>query len=129
MRLLDTSVAVWLLRGLPGVLQRARELADELGLPWITQGELLIGALHHANRYATTTKVRDFIGDFALLLPDRETAETYARLHADLAMRGAPIPSNDLWIAALAVQHEMPVVTSDEHFNRVAGLVVENWLA
>ena len=72
--------------------------------------------------------MREFIADFDAALPDSGTAEEYARLHAELARAGTPIPSNDLWIAALAVERGMTVVTSDDHFRRIPSLVLENWL-
>ena len=49
------------------------------------------------------------------------------RLKALLRSRGTPIPENDLWIAALAVQHKLTLVTRDSHFQVVAGLITESW--
>ena len=61
------------------------------------------------------------------MLPDEETAEHSGRISARLAQQGALIPQNDIWIAAFAVQWNLPLVTSDAHFARVEGLTVENW--
>ena len=58
-----------------------------------------------------------------VLLPDRETAEHYARLFVQLKRAGTPIPSNDLWIAALALEHDLRLITRDGHFDRIPQLL------
>ena len=57
-----------------------------------------------------------------LLLPDAETTEHYARLFAQLRRQGTAIPTNDLWIAALAVQHGLTLCTGDAHFRHLPQL-------
>lgn len=59
-----------------------------------------------------------------VLLPDRETAEQYARLFVQLRRTGTPVPTNDLWIAALALQHGLRVLTRDRHFARIPQLLL-----
>jgi tRNA(fMet)-specific endonuclease VapC len=59
-----------------------------------------------------------------LLLPDEATTEYYARIFLQLRQRGAAIPTNDLWIASLALQHGIELCTSDAHFRHVSGLVL-----
>ena len=59
-----------------------------------------------------------------LFMPDEKTANHYADVFAALRGRGTPIPTNDLWIAALARQHRLPLLTYDTHFEAVPGLVV-----
>jgi len=56
-----------------------------------------------------------------------ETARHYARLRVGLRESGQPIPANDTWIAALAFEHGLPVLTRDAHFQSVAGLKVRVW--
>ena len=56
-----------------------------------------------------------------------ETAAAYAQLRLALRRRGQPIPANDAWIAALALQHGLPVLTRDAHFDAVAGLTRVGW--
>jgi tRNA(fMet)-specific endonuclease VapC len=58
-----------------------------------------------------------------VLLPGRETAEHYARLFVQLKRAGTPIPDNDLWIAALALEHDLTVVTRDQHFQHIPQLL------
>ena len=58
-----------------------------------------------------------------LLLPTRETADHYARLYSQLRTAGTPIPINDIWIAALALQHDLLLITRDPHFKRIPQLL------
>lgn len=102
---------------------------DDLVLPWVTQAEILAGALRYPDDERTLAKVNDFLGDFEVILPDLATVQHYAKLDAALASKGLRIPTNDLWIAALAVQHKAIVVSSDNHFLRLTDVAVENWLA
>jgi predicted nucleic acid-binding protein len=55
------------------------------------------------------------------------TALAYARLRAALRRSGRPIPANDAWIAALALQHRLPILSRDEHFDAVAGVQRKGW--
>jgi predicted nucleic acid-binding protein len=57
-----------------------------------------------------------------ILLPSRETAEHYARLFVQLKRAGTPVPDNDLWIAALVLEHDLTLITRDQHFDRMPQL-------
>jgi tRNA(fMet)-specific endonuclease VapC len=59
-----------------------------------------------------------------LISPSRETAEQYARLFVQLKSAGTPVPINDLWIAALCLEHDLTLVTRDAHFGRFPQLLV-----
>jgi tRNA(fMet)-specific endonuclease VapC len=56
-------------------------------------------------------------------LPERETAEQYARLFVQLKRAGIPIPDNDLWIAALALERDLTLIPRDQHFQRIPQLL------
>jgi tRNA(fMet)-specific endonuclease VapC len=56
-------------------------------------------------------------------MPGRETAEQYARLFVQLKRAGTPIPDNDLWIAALALEHDLMLITRDRHFQHIPQLL------
>ena len=62
-----------------------------------------------------------------LLVPSEATAREYGRIKAELRAAGKPIPENDIWIAAQAREHGLPVATCDEHFKCVDGLTVLDW--
>jgi predicted nucleic acid-binding protein len=59
-----------------------------------------------------------------VLMPDEGTAHTYAALYRQLRVQGTPIPTNDLWIGALVVQHGLALATRDEHFRRLPQLQI-----
>ncbi len=59
-----------------------------------------------------------------ILMPDEQTTFHYGRLYAQLRRQGTPIPTNDLWIAALAVQHRVTLCTRDDHFKNLPQLPV-----
>ena len=61
------------------------------------------------------------------LLPTAHTAAECGRVKLALDLAGAPIPENDLWIAAAVPEHGLPLATRDAHFNRVPGLTVHEW--
>jgi tRNA(fMet)-specific endonuclease VapC len=58
-----------------------------------------------------------------VLLPGRQTAEHYARLFVQLKRAGTPVPDNDLWIAALALEHDLLLITRDRHFENIPQLL------
>jgi predicted nucleic acid-binding protein len=57
-----------------------------------------------------------------VLLPGRDTAEYYARLFVQLKRAGTPVPDDGLWIAALALEHDLVLITRDQHFERIPQL-------
>jgi len=62
-----------------------------------------------------------------LLLPSQTTTREYGRIKAELARAGTPIPENDMWIAAQAIEHGLPLATCDAHFSRISGLTILDW--
>jgi tRNA(fMet)-specific endonuclease VapC len=56
-----------------------------------------------------------------------ETSRVYAEVRHELRLVGQPIPENDLWIAALARQHELPILSQDAHFDKVSGVKRVGW--
>ena len=71
--------------------------------------------------------MRDFTRNATLLLPDAKTAQVYGEVKAGLSRIGKSIPENDVWIAAVARQHDLPLVTRDGHFDHVQDLTVLAW--
>ena len=58
---------------------------------------------------------------------DEETTPPYAAIYLELKKKGKPIPTNDLWIAALCRQHSLPLLSQDRHFDLVSGLHRLDW--
>ncbi len=62
-----------------------------------------------------------------MLVPGVDTALNYGQIKNELRSKGKPIPENDVWIAALAIQHGLTLLSRDPHFQNVSNLVVEAW--
>ena len=62
-----------------------------------------------------------------ILNADENTAQFYGSIVASLYKKGKPIPINDVWIAAIALQHGLTLVTRDKHFSEIEGLIIESW--
>lgn len=122
---LDTSVVVKHLRGLaPQISQQLAE-AEEIYLPTVALGELLFGVERSGNDPRARGPLERFLQDTVLIAPDEQTAAHYARLRAHLAAQGTPIPDNDIWIAATALRHQLPLYHDDAHFALLSGLIDE----
>lgn len=126
--LLDTNTAIYLIKSFPNV-RRNFERNEVSFLPFVTAAELLFGAKASHRREENLRTYTDFISRLQILYPDRRTLEIYSELRAQLKRKGRPIPLNDVWQAAIAVQHDAILVTSDEHFSVVSGLRVVDWNA
>jgi tRNA(fMet)-specific endonuclease VapC len=100
--------------------------AELVGINVIVIGELLAG-FRAGNKENRNRRELDLFLDsprVELFLVDDETAEYYAKIFHDLKKKGTPIPSNDMWIAASAIQHGLWLATDDEHFRNVDGLLL-----
>ena len=99
----------------------------EPSLSLITLAELLLGAKKSGRPQENLEALNRRISDFRLLIPDRGTADLWADVSLALRRKGRPIPINDVRIAALALQHGLPLLTRDAHFREVEGLSVLGW--
>jgi len=113
--LLDTSVIVAHLRGDEALTARLIE-ADAVYVSVVAVGELCYGALRAGQAEKAIAKVETFLEAATVLDTDRTTALTYGRIKKALADRGTPIPENDIWIAAAAARHGVPLAHRDAHF-------------
>ena len=73
------------------------------------------------------SRVRAYVARVSVIIPDQETAEIYGREKARLRQTGRMIPENDLWIAATALQLDLPLVTRDAHFAQINGVELVGW--
>lgn len=117
---LDTSVAIAVLAGQAGSLlpQSVREFL----LPVPVIGELRYGALNSRRSTENLAEVERLVARCRVLDITAATAGVYARLRLGLKEKGKPIPENDLWIAAVCVEHQAPLVTLDAHFDAIEEL-------
>ena len=71
--------------------------------------------------------VEKVAAEWTLLIPDLDTARLYGRLRGEIRFPIATSRMNDLWIAALCLQHDLPLLTNDRGFHAVSGLTVLTW--
>jgi tRNA(fMet)-specific endonuclease VapC len=120
---LDTNAAIALLNGEPGV-EQLLDPFDTLCLSSTVIGELLLGALNSSKPGANLARLQNLIDSCEPLDVTPPTARVYAELRLDLKKAGRPIPENDIWIAAAAVEHALPLITRDVHFSNIQRLQV-----
>lgn len=125
--LLDTTIVVEHLRAKTlSITERFKEFA-KIYLPLTALGELLYGAYNSAFEAKALKQIEDFLKICVVLGPSERTAHYYGRIKADLTRQGKQIPQNDVWIAAVALEHSLPVATRDRHFSFVSGLTILEW--
>ena len=124
--LLDTNIVTALFAQEAAVLQQL-EQAMEVFLPSIVLGELYYGAEKSARAEANIERVQEFAARSAVLACDSETAQFYGHVKNQLRAKGKPLPENDIWVAAFALQHDLALVSRDAHFQEVEGLTVIAW--
>lgn len=120
---IDTNRYVDLARNDPHARAMARD-AGVIYVPFVVIAELRAGfrAGNQTQRNAAVLDGFLALAKVEVLWADGRTVDLWATLAADLRRAGRPIPQNDLWIAALAVQSDLPLFTRDAHFGFVPGL-------
>jgi tRNA(fMet)-specific endonuclease VapC len=121
--LLDTNAYSAMRRGNATVAEIIRE-SDEVLLSVVVAGELIFG-FRNGSRYEENARsLTDFLSDpnVSLLPITWATADLFGRISAELRRQGKPIPTNDIWIAAQAMESDANLISSDPHFANVEGL-------
>src|SRR5579864_4383353 len=124
--ILDTNAVSAFVDGDAG-LQKLIAHEFQLALPVIVLGEYLFGIRESRHRSQYTAWLDANLTLFLVLPINAETSKQYAEVRSELKAGGRPIPSNDVWIAALARQHGYPVVSRDQHFRAVRNLNLLTW--
>jgi predicted nucleic acid-binding protein len=124
--ILDTSAYSAFLRGNEAI-KHFLQHAEEIYLNPIIIGELLAGFLLGGIEKKNRAVLRDFLSSPRVKVVgiDEETSERYAVIFNYLRTQGTPIPTNDLWIAASAMQHGLKVLTTDSHYLKVPQAMTE----
>ena len=124
--LLDTNIIIDLLADVEAVRTRLAD-AEEAFAPSIAIGELYYGAEKSTHPEENAVRIEQFASVTTVLGCDTQTARQYGQIKNLLRARGRPIPENDLWIAAIARQHALTLVTRDKHFSDIEDLPTVAW--
>src|SRR5579863_10664304 len=95
--------------------------ADQMVIPVIVLGEYRHGIAQSRNRASYENWLAGLLHDCMVLDVQEPTTHHYAEITVELKRKGKPIPTNDIWIAALCRQHSFPLLSRDRHFDWVAG--------
>jgi len=124
--LLDTNIIIDLLADVEAVKIRLAD-AEEAFVPSIAIGELYYGAEKSTRPEENVGRIEQFASVITVLGCDTQTARHYGQVKNQLRVKGRPIPENDLWIAAVARQHALTLVTRDKHFSDIDDLPTVGW--
>ncbi len=124
--LFDTNIVIGLFANDPGIIARI-PYAEEISVPCIVIGELCYGANKSVRSEENLGRIDSFARNNIILNCDETTAKYYGTVKDRLRLKGRPIPENDIWISAMALQYNLTLITRDEHFRAVEILKTEKW--
>ena len=124
--LLDTNIVIALFAQDSAVVEHLDEV-EEVFIPSIVLGELYFGARKSRRVKENLARIDEFAVSNVVLGCDTETARYYGEIKNALREKGRPIPENDVWIAAIALQYDLTLISRDAHFGEIDHLKVESW--
>ena len=124
--LLDTNIIIALFAEDTAIHERISK-APEVFVPCIVIGELYFGAYKSGRVKENHALIDEFALNNMVLPCNADTARIYGEIKNLLKEKGRPIPENDIWIAAIARQYALTLVTRDPHFESVEDLKIELW--
>lgn len=125
-KLLDTNAVIAMQQG-DSNLKQLLQTSPNILVPSIVIGELYFGAVNSIRTQANIMLINEFVADNVILSVDAITARYYATVRHTLKQKGRPIPENDMWIASLALQHQLVLLTDDKHFGYVDNIQIQSW--
>lgn len=129
MRVLDTDSCIEILRGNQRVIDRRAGIIDEAATTWITACELSYGAEKSRHRDNNVGVVTAFLASLPVLGVDLAAAEHFGRIKSYLEKTGQRVADADLLIASITSAHGGTLVTGNRrHYERIAGLPIEDWI-
>ena len=127
--LLDTDVAIELLRRNPRCLARLSQTEGRIFLSSVTAAELYFGAFNSAHPSENANKVEVFLADFQCLQPTNGVAKTFGSIKAELRRKSIQVGPFDLLIASIALENECSLATGNaKHFRHIPGLQLDDWI-
>jgi tRNA(fMet)-specific endonuclease VapC len=124
--LLDTNIVIALFGDDPTVKEQLASVS-EVFIPSVVIGELVYGAHKSSQRAHNLARIDDFASRNVILGCDAGTALHYGEIKFALQQKGRPIPENDIWIAAIAMQYGLALASRDNHFMEVEDLQMQMW--
>jgi tRNA(fMet)-specific endonuclease VapC len=124
--LLDTNIIISLFAKDSQIHDRIAR-AEEVFVPCIAIGKLYFGAYKSLKVDENLARIDEFALYNTVLPCDTDIAKKYGEIKSSLKEKGQPIPENDIWIAAIAQQYALTLVTKDPHFEAIENLNIENW--
>jgi tRNA(fMet)-specific endonuclease VapC len=124
--LLDTNIIIALFANEASIINNLAQ-ADEVFIPSIALGELHYGARKSGRSQKNLERIEEFAANNTIIECNANTARQYGDVKNKLRIKGRPLPENDVWIAALALQHDLTLVTRDAHFQEVENLQTISW--
>ncbi|HTS52671.1 MAG TPA: type II toxin-antitoxin system VapC family toxin [Burkholderiales bacterium] len=124
--ILDTNALSAFADGDPAVGEILSQ-RERAAIPVIVLGEFRYGIAGSRHRSTYEKWLESHLAHFEVLPVTADTAIAYAAIRVTLRQAGHPIPANDAWIAALALDHRLPVLSRDAHFDAVAGIQRIGW--
>jgi len=123
--LIDTNIYSMALRGENDVVHTLRQV-NHIGISAISLGELLSGFKGGNKEQENRQQLGRFLDSprVCLYVTNEDSAEYYSSTLNQLKRQGTPIPTNDIWIGATALQHGLPLYTFDKHFSNIPGLIL-----
>ena len=124
--ILDTNALSAAAEEQPGVMGVLADV-QQLALPVVVIGEYRYGIAQSRHRARYRRWLDSLINDCTVLDINEKSTHYYAAISIELRQAGKPIPTNDLWIAALCRQHDLPLLSRDRHFDVVSGVRRFDW--
>ncbi len=124
--LLDTNIVIGLFANEPSIINQLKSNLT-IFIPSVVLGELFYGAELSGKREENLKKIQESSLGSLILDCSIETARIYGHIKSKLRIKGTPIPENDIWIAAIAIQNDLTLISRDNHFNFIDTLNIEKW--
>ena len=124
--LLDTNIIISLFAKDSQIHDRMAK-AEEVFVPCIAIGELYFGADKSIKLGENLARIDEFALHNTVLPCDTDIAKRYGAIKNSLKEKGIPIPENDIWIAAIAQQYDLTLISKDSHFEAIENLKIETW--
>lgn len=124
--LLDTNIIIGLLVNDSKIVSELKKNI-KISMPTIVLGELFYSAMNSIRKNENLSKVQRLAESIMVLNVDFNTALFYGEIKSSLKKKGTPLPENDIWIAALSIQHKLRLVSRDNHFKQIEGIQLIQW--